>query len=71
MNNKDLLTLCHSIIGKNKKDILTQLGDGFNFYPDSIWTYEIKKTWWGKKTILAIEFENNKVIAAKIKNSLQ
>lgn len=67
MNNKHLLTLCQSVIGKTKKDILIQLGDGFNFFPEEIWTYEIKKRWWGKRTILVIEFDKNKVINAQVK----
>lgn len=67
MNNKNLLALCHSVIGKTKKEILLQLGEGFNFFPDSTWTYEIKKKWWGKRTILIIEFEKNKAITAQLK----
>lgn len=67
MNNKQLLTLCHSVIGKTRKDILIQLGDGCNFFPDNRWTYEIRKKWWGKRTVLVIEFENNKVITAQLK----
>lgn len=50
-NNFDVL------LGKSKKEVLKELGDGFNFYPDHVWYYILSKSWWGKKTVLFIEFD--------------
>lgn len=48
--------------GKTKKEIIALLGDEFNFYPDSIWSYVVSKKWYGRNKILYIEFENEIVI---------
>ncbi|MEN5132555.1 hypothetical protein [Elizabethkingia anophelis] len=47
------------LIGKDREEILEDLGEGFNFYPDENWFYELKKNWLGKKTVLLIHFNNN------------
>lgn len=57
-----------SFLGMTKKEVLKELGEGFNFYPDNIWYYELNKTWWGLKTIMFLEFENNIVSSKYIKN---
>ena len=31
-----------------KKQVVEALGEGFNYYPDDLWIYEINKTWWRK-----------------------
>ncbi|AQX07012.1 hypothetical protein BAX97_16070 [Elizabethkingia meningoseptica] len=49
------------LLGKSKCEVIMELGDGFNFYPDNVWMYDLKKTWWGRKTVLSILFENNTV----------
>jgi len=56
-----------SFLGMTKVEVLKELGDGFNFYPDNIWYYELNKTWWGLKTIMFFEFENNIVSSKYIK----
>lgn len=49
------------LVGFSKKDVIRELGDGFNFYHDTVWTYELHRTWWGKKTILVLVFQNDVV----------
>ncbi|WP_407477730.1 hypothetical protein [Elizabethkingia meningoseptica] len=56
----------NSLLGKSKREILGKLGEGFNFFPDDIWIYELNKTWWGvKKISLLLRFEQDNVIKAK------
>ena len=47
------------LIGKDKNFILEKIGDGFNFYPDDTWVYDIKVSWWGRKTALVILFSRS------------
>lgn len=54
------------LIGKSKIDILNELGDECNFYQSSIWTYIIKKEWFGRKKVLVISFDENTVSHVKI-----
>nr|WP_199162803.1 hypothetical protein [Elizabethkingia sp. ASV34] len=49
------------LLDKTKSEILQELGEGFNFYPDNLWTYDLKKTWWGRKTCLLLKFKDNNV----------
>jgi|GEM_PF-599580 len=56
------------LLGKSKKDILNELGDEFNFYPNNIWTYTLKKCWYGKKKILFLYFEKECIIKIYIRN---
>lgn len=52
-----------------KKEILNILGEEFNFYPDKVWSYVLKKSWWGRRKILFIEFDNeDKVISRYVVN---
>lgn len=54
-------------IGLTKNEVLEELGDEFNFYPDKQWVYILKKSWWGRKEKLFLEFdEKNKVVAQYI-----
>ena len=39
------------LIGKEKKEIIEELGAQFNYYHSEIWTYHIKTNWLGKKTL--------------------
>ncbi|WP_434981176.1 hypothetical protein [Daejeonia sp. YH14] len=57
----------HHLIGKSKKDIIDSYGHEFNYYPASIWTYEIGRNWMGKRKILIIVFENEIVKTIRIK----
>ncbi|KUY29884.1 hypothetical protein [Elizabethkingia ursingii] len=54
------------LLGKRKDEILKELGEGFNYYPDDVWTYVLKQNWWGKKTALLLRFESENVIETKI-----
>ena len=51
-----------ALLGKTKDEIIDLLGDEFNFYPESIWHYVLSKTWYGRKKVLYIEFEEGIVI---------
>lgn len=37
--------------GKSKKEIVAELGQEFNYYPERIRTFQIKKYWWGQKKV--------------------
>ncbi|RKT01689.1 hypothetical protein [Chryseobacterium defluvii] len=54
------------LVGFSRKDVIRELGDGFNFYHDKVWTYELARTWWGKKTILVLFFQNDVVCKKSI-----
>ncbi|MGC4128925.1 MAG: hypothetical protein QM564_05050 [Bergeyella sp.] len=59
-DNKKTVTF----IGLSKKELLVRMGDDFNFYPDKVWTYVLKKYWWGHTRKLYLEFdEEDKVIS--------
>ncbi|MDR2234723.1 MAG: hypothetical protein LBE92_01240 [Chryseobacterium sp.] len=55
------------LLGLSKKEVINELGHGFNFYPDDIWYYELKRTWWGMKTVLFLVFRNGKLQHKNIK----
>ncbi len=61
--NKIMKYQFDNLLGKTKKEIILELGHGFNYYPDSIWTYIIGKTWWGLPITLKICFENDIAIS--------
>ncbi|MYY27413.1 hypothetical protein [Elizabethkingia anophelis] len=44
------------LIGKNRNEVLKELGEGFNYYPDNYWFYDMKRSWWGRKTGLLLVF---------------
>lgn len=48
------------LIGKTRNQIKKEIGDGFNYFENEIWTYELGKTWFGRKTILSITFKEEK-----------
>ncbi len=55
------------LLGKDKKQIVEELGQEFNFYPEEVWTYVLKKSRWGWKTILFISFKCEKVTDIEIR----
>lgn len=57
------------LIGKEKKEIIEELGFDFNYYHSEIWTYHIKTNWIGKKTFLLLRFKGDTVHQVKIKKS--
>ncbi|HFK5512723.1 hypothetical protein BAZ12_15570 [Elizabethkingia miricola] len=46
----------NNLVGKSKNEVIQELGEGFNYYPDNYWFYDMKKSWWGKKTTLLLIF---------------
>ncbi|SDG61359.1 hypothetical protein [Epilithonimonas hungarica] len=59
MRKKDAQS--YHVMGMTKKEVQEELGNGFNFYPADVWHYELSKTWWGIRTVLFLEFENDRV----------
>ncbi|UOU99896.1 hypothetical protein MUU74_08065 [Chryseobacterium daecheongense] len=57
------------LLGMSKKEILTVLGEGFNFFPDNVWVYILKKTWLGQKVVLFLVFEDGYVKDIEIKRT--
>lgn len=55
----------YSFIGKEKNEILKNIGEEFICYPDNIWICKTKKNWWWGKTFLILKF-NEKNTLAKI-----
>ena len=49
------------LIGKEKKEVLEELGQQFNYYHNDIWTYHIHTSWIGRKSILVIYFSGETV----------
>lgn len=58
-----------NLINKSKKAVIEELGHGFNFFPDNKWTYNLKKNWMGRKTILTILFHDDRVTKIEIKKT--
>ena len=56
-----------NLLGKDKKEILSELGQEFNFYPSEVWTYVLHTNWFGRKTALLLFFEDEVVKGIKIK----
>ncbi|WP_407517831.1 hypothetical protein [Elizabethkingia anophelis] len=51
-----------ALLGMTKRQVIETLGEGFNYYPDDLWIYEISKTWWGKKTVLLLSFDQEDIL---------
>lgn len=56
------------LIGKDKKEIIKQLGQDANYYPSDCWFYILNKTWWGRIKVLILYFKDEKLERVKIKN---
>ncbi|NIF06109.1 hypothetical protein F3J23_11725 [Chryseobacterium sp. Tr-659] len=54
------------LIGKTRHEVKTELGDGFNLFLDNTWTYELDRTWLGRKIILALFFKDDRVSQIEI-----
>ncbi|HAY3544963.1 hypothetical protein HZQ28_17465 [Elizabethkingia anophelis] len=59
-NNTD--NVYSALIGMTKKQVVETLGEGYNYYPDDLWIYEICKTWWGKKSVLLLNFNKENIL---------
>lgn len=51
-----------ALLNKSKKEIINELGDGFNFYPDQVWYYALSRNWWGRRKILFVEFDEKGMV---------
>lgn len=52
------------LIGKTRREIIKEIGDSvndFNYFKSKTWTYEIGKTWIGKRIILSVTFTDERV----------
>ena len=57
----------HHLIGKEKKEVLEELGQDFNYYHnDNIWYYHIRTNWIGRKKVQFICFSEEIVHKIKI-----
>lgn len=50
------------LIGLSKEEVIKELGDDFNFFPDNRWTYFLKRNFWRQNLFLILFFENNVVV---------
>ena len=57
------------LIGKDKQNVIIELGSEFNYFHSEIWTYHIKTNWFGKKFYLLIFFKNEIVHKVQIKKT--
>ena len=55
-----------SLVGKSKKDVIEELGDEFNYFPASVWTYKLKSGIFFKRK-LYVYFQQNEVKKVRIK----
>lgn len=49
------------LIGKSREEVMGEMGEGFNYYQNEVWTYNLKKDWLGRWIYLYLSFGNNKV----------
>lgn len=57
------------LTGMTKNELLHEMGDDFNFYPDPVWIYLLHKNFLGRKTFLIVHFEKNIIIKTAIKKT--
>lgn len=50
------------LLNRNKKDVISIIGDGMNYYHLDVWIYLLEKTWWERKKILYLHFDENDTI---------
>ncbi|MBK1896276.1 hypothetical protein JHL15_10970 [Chryseobacterium sp. YIM B02567] len=48
------------LLGKTREEIAQEIGDGFNYPENEVWTYEVGRTWIGRRIILSITFKGKK-----------
>lgn len=54
------------LIDKTREEVKKEMGDGFNYYQNEIWTYNLKKDWLGRWQIIYLHFQDNKVSRVRI-----
>lgn len=55
------------LIGKTRKEVISILGQEFNYYHDPIWKYTLKKDWFIRYLMLVVIFQEGKVVSVGIK----
>jgi len=57
------------LLAKTKKEVISIMGDGLNYYHLDTWIYLLDHKWWGMKKKMYIYFdESNHVSSIKIKS---
>lgn len=59
------------LIGKTRHEVKAEMGDGFNFFKHNVWTYQVGKTWLGKKIILSVLFIENEVVNITLRKTFK
>ena len=50
------------LIGLSKEEVIKELGDDFNFFPNNRWNYFLKRNFWRQNVFLILFFENKVVV---------
>ncbi|NML72192.1 hypothetical protein HHL23_20725 [Chryseobacterium sp. RP-3-3] len=56
-------------IGKSMQQIMAEIGNQFNDYHSNIWNCHIKTNFLGKKTVLILFFEDEKVYKIRVRKT--
>lgn len=59
------------LLGKTRREIVREIGDEFNYFKNKTWTYEVGKTWFGKKIILSLTFKDERVSRIELYNTFR
>ncbi|CAA7197167.1 MULTISPECIES: hypothetical protein [Chryseobacterium] len=59
------------LLGKNKKQIIEEFGQEFNYYHSDTWSYTLNEGWFGICKVLFLFFEKNKVQKIETKKMLR
>ena len=54
------------LIGKTKREILLELGEGYNFFPDNEWSYFQRKDIWYRNVFQMLIIKDNITLDSKI-----
>lgn len=54
------------LLGKTRNEIKKEMGDGFNYFNNQIWTYEVGTAWWRRKIVLSLIFKEENVSEIKL-----
>ncbi|WP_294251997.1 hypothetical protein [uncultured Chryseobacterium sp.] len=57
------------LLGKTKKEIIQEMGNECNHHPAPVWTYQLKRSWLGRKRVLVLYFSEELVEHFEIRYS--
>lgn len=57
------------LLGKTKNEILLEMGNECNHYPGTVWTYQLKRNWLGRRRMLVLYFSEDLVEHFEIRYS--